>query len=67
MKLTPVERIPGRKPFNNNLTSTLKEFMKMKSAIVEIDPIKEGYKHTNSLQSSLKNASIQMVIKVVLR
>lgn len=53
MKLKPVTSIPGRKPVNDNLSMVLKEFMNMDCGIVEIDAIKEGYKHANSLMTSL--------------
>lgn len=53
MTLKPVTNIPGRKTVNSNLIKTLEEFMMMEAEAVEIDPIKEGYKHANSLQTTI--------------
>lgn len=71
MNLKPVTSIPGRKVTNNSLISIFKEFMNMDCQIVEIDPIKEGYKHANSLAScflnSLKSNEYKGKIKIIQR
>lgn len=52
MKLTPVEKIPGRKA-PNRWGTVLDEFMAMDAKIVEIDVVAEGYKSAKSAYSAI--------------